>query len=135
MKIYVAGSSRDLHHVRVVQARVKSLGHEVTYDWTLDVERYGPGQLANPDNAAWCANNDTNAVLESELVIVVAHHRMWGAMVELGIAIARDIPVWVCEEWESPRYSVFLDMRGVTRGCSLDRIQRRLIRDAAVLDL
>lgn len=98
MRIYVAGSSRQLERVKAAMAALRSLGHTITHDWVALVEEYGE---ANPVDAAtstmrrWAAD-DLAGVYNADMVwLLMPETEGFGAAVEMGYAIAHGVPVIV----------------------------------------
>jgi len=90
MRIYVAGSGRDLARVRTVQKALREHGHEITYDWTSDIEHNGSTAESDLDPvvAAAYAVADAQAVLDARaFVLVLPQTLSIGSWVEFGIAI------------------------------------------------
>lgn len=82
MKLYVAGRLSREDGVRSVMDALRTLGHEITYDWTT----HGSLQ-AHPDMWADVSDKELNGVLTaSEVVVFQSGGR--GTHVELGAALA-----------------------------------------------
>ena len=91
MKVYVAGSSRDLARIKANMARLRQAGIEITHDWVSLVENVG---AANPHDAskaqrdAW-ALADLQGALDADLVwLCVGAEASWGAGFEIGFCLA-----------------------------------------------
>ena len=90
MKIYAAGKWEDRARVSSIMRMLEGMGHEITCDWTdhkYEDEDY-PQQ--------YCAD-DVQGVKDADLYlgIFVADYHYRGALVEMGIALGADIPVWL----------------------------------------
>jgi hypothetical protein len=108
-KIYFAGPGRRWEEIRVWIERAKQCGHEVTFDWTLMVEQHGQGNLEHtpPQVLRNAAIMDTQGVLDADLLVMFPWDRIYGAMVELGAALATTTEVWIIGD--PARYSIFFD--------------------------
>ncbi len=82
MRFYIASGLENFDNVRSLAARLKSLGHEQTYDWTKH------GSVQNSP-ALWpeVSQAEVNGVLAADLVIVLLPGAR-GTHAELGLAIA-----------------------------------------------
>ena len=89
MRVYVAAALVDAPAVRAVQDWARSVGHEVVHDWTSAADAEVRDYLAEPDASARIASTDLRAVLEADLVVVLATGApARGLYVELGAALA-----------------------------------------------
>ena len=84
--IYVAAKYEDAPHAREVMAQLIAAGHTITYDWTTNEQV--------SDEQAWA---DMEGVLNADAFVLIAEKDLnyCGALVELGMALAADIPVYV----------------------------------------
>lgn len=87
MKIYIAGKWEEKERVREVMQQLIVAGHSITYDWTKDESSFTERQ----------ALADREGVLEADAFVGVFEKdlRYSGALVEMGIAVARGIPVHI----------------------------------------
>lgn len=111
MNVYVASSTKNIPTVRRIQHTALAYGHRITSDWTKAVERYGenPGvDTLDKAIAKECALEDARGVRGADLVIVLCHPDMRGTWIEIGMALAWQIPVWLVGEPE--RDSVFFQI-------------------------
>lgn len=98
MKIYVAGKYCERYFVREIYKLLIDKGHEITVDWT--------NHDVYPNNSpvdilGTFADDDLRGVLEADLFIgdVLNKHEYKGLWVEMGIALAKGIPVWLVGEY------------------------------------
>lgn len=92
LRIYVAGSSRELERVRAAQRMAERLGCVITHDWTRDVEVNREAGIADADlpkqermRHAWI---DMMAIDSADIVWVLAPEtQSTGCWVELGVAL------------------------------------------------
>jgi hypothetical protein len=90
VKIYIAGASAEIDLIESFISRVRTAGHEITFDWTVKVREVGS---ASPDDLSIrrvAAETDRKGVADSELTWIVqpeASSTSTGAWVELGIAL------------------------------------------------
>lgn len=94
MKIYVAGSSRDLTRCTlVIQAIQRMPNAEITLDWTESIRQFGGDAQDNRTvraraETAWA---DVDAVLAADvLVLLLPRVPTKGAWAELGVALAHN---------------------------------------------
>lgn len=107
MKIYFAGSSRDWRKVRTWIERAKQCGHTVTFDWTKMVETFGRGDPSSTDDEILigAAVHDMQGVKDADILVLFPDERIYGAMAEMGGALATNTPVWIIGTPQ--RFSVF----------------------------
>ena len=100
LRLYVCGKWEERPRIREVMATLRSFGHEITCDWTY-------ADTVSRETA----QRDLNGVVAAEAVVFVAEHDLnyKGALVEVGIALGRNIPVYVigeacdaCIFWQLP---------------------------------
>ena len=94
MGVYVAGKFEEVAAVRAAQAALQDAGFRITHDWTGESTAGKSPEEVEPFLTV-CAENDFVGVVDADAVLVLNHDRAFGAMVEMGIAIARGIPVFV----------------------------------------
>jgi len=86
MKIYVAGKFEEKEVVLDIYKRIEELGHEVSYNWTTH-EDYEPYE-ENQETAAQYATNELEAIVQSDVLIYLAHERGTTLPMEFGAALA-----------------------------------------------
>ena len=91
MRVYVAGSSREVPRIRGIQAAIRELGGHITFDWTPSIERairLGISEEALADNEAEAiAHTDYEGVFSaSTLFLAAPEAQTKGAWCELGFA-------------------------------------------------
>lgn len=108
-KIYFAGHSSQWQQVQTWIEGAKELGHTVTFDWTAMVAQHGRGSVEHTPREVLieAAVKDTQGVVDADLFVLFGHEGLYGAMAELGMALATETEVWIVEN--PPRYSVFFD--------------------------
>lgn len=95
IKLFVAGAfkhRKTIHDKYVVLLR--ELGFQITFDWTVDRGRQLPGISYNE----MMARLDTMGVNAADLMVVImddTEYNYRGTWVEIGMAIARNMPVLV----------------------------------------
>lgn len=94
MKIYVIGSTHEIERTRAIMAALREAGHEITHDWTVNVERLG-ATPQDEDQALADARADAAGIRAAEhVVFLVSPDRpQRGGHVEMGIALGAKIPV------------------------------------------
>lgn len=93
-RIYVACSSRDIERAERAISAIRAAGGEVTFDWTVDVRRYG-SNAPNRETGLRCATADLEGVATADVVIVIDGEYSYGRIVEHGAALALRKPVVV----------------------------------------
>jgi hypothetical protein len=88
MIFYVASKTDELKKVREIQCKLKSMGHKISYDWTIDAEKGANRTLTK--SLLECAINDIEGVKVADAYIgyFVNFHQYKGAYSELGASIA-----------------------------------------------
>lgn len=95
MKVYVAGSSREMARARSAMERLRALDIEVTSTWIESIERAGdanPRQALKDDRRAW-SRECLDGVAAADVLWLLAPALgapTCGAWVELGYAVATD---------------------------------------------
>ncbi len=86
MRIYVATKWEEKDRAREVMADLRHKGHTITYDWTR-CEQFSAEQ----------ARNDVMGVMTADALVLIAEKPLAykGAYVEFGIAVARNIPIYL----------------------------------------
>lgn len=116
MKIYVAASSsKSLNRAEELIRSIRRMPqHSITYDWTKDVRKFGVGdpKLIPEAQLIKAATNDRQGVRDCDLFILIWHPEVFGAVMELGMAMEQAKPIWIIGETErglahSIRFSVF----------------------------
>lgn len=109
MRVYVAGKWEEKARVREVQQQLRDAGHVITHDWTSE-EEVGITQEH--------AVNDKNGVLTADAFIGIFEKdlRYSGALSEMGIAIAKGIPIHILGD--AINNNIFLMLPEVRRGIS-----------------
>lgn len=106
LNIYVAGRFREYEKVRAVIDEIKSMGHEITHDWTRSAEfdekgnplvpLIGSAEALTPSDAKKYAVDDREGVKWADVLILLADDEgLYGALIEAGMAIAWSVEVWV----------------------------------------
>jgi nucleoside 2-deoxyribosyltransferase len=121
MKIYVAGSTKQMEAVRGISRVVKDLGNEITFDWTERVEQLGDAHV-NPvphEARREGAYLDREGIKEADGLIVWLTPECLGTLIEIGMACVWEIPtLLLCphalEDSEAIRTSIFYDMDHIT---------------------
>jgi hypothetical protein len=105
MRIYVAGKWEEKERVREVQEQLCQAGHTITYDWTTATV-----------NSREQAERDVLGVLSAEAFVGVFEKdlRYSGAIAEMGIAIANDVPIHILGN--AIDSNIFMNLPNVRRG-------------------
>jgi nucleoside 2-deoxyribosyltransferase len=104
MRIYVAGSSRELGRAEGVIGALRAMGHDITHDWTIEVafsrSRGQTDATYSEEFRRRTAWEDVKGVLRADVVVVLIpslDRPSRGAWVELGIALdAAHKPFTIC---------------------------------------
>ncbi len=105
MKFYVAGKFEDKERVRLAQRCIEAAGHEITHDWTM-AEALGGRSEARDDMEGV---KDADALL---FVNVDPDLLYAGSLVEIGMAVAWDKPVYFINT-EHMKRNVFYHLPGI----------------------
>lgn len=90
MKVYIASKFSDKERTREAHKLLKSAGHEITHDWTNNVQSLPFS--SNPEYTSKCAFEDINGVLQADIFILLSSSEpSMGASAELGAAIAKNL--------------------------------------------
>ena len=95
MKVYVASKWEEKEAAREFIYHIKSLGHEIVHDWTIQDDTKDEAELRDQ------AMEDTAGIKGSDIVILylIKEHKYLDSSpnryVEVGIAIGAGIPVYV----------------------------------------
>ena len=106
MRLYVAGKYEERARIREVMDQLEAVGHTITYDWTTNCELV-PNQ----------ALKDFEGVCDADAFILVAERDVsyCGTLVELGVALACDIPIFVLGHALDDR-CIFLKLPAIIKG-------------------
>lgn len=118
MKVYVAGSTRDIERVQMVQGWARSAGDTITFDWI------GAEGEIRTEAGARIAQRKVQACVEADLLILLfpPNGGGLGCWIEMGAALASGADVWVVEPqrdsvfWQHPlvrRFSRIQDLCNV----------------------
>jgi nucleoside 2-deoxyribosyltransferase len=117
VRIYVAGRTNDIKRVREMQDLCRKAGHEITEDWTQNVNaqaiRAEDDGVTLPSEFKRYAMNDVRGVRSADMIVVMCGPALLGTAIEIGIAIEREIPVVLVGETD--RDSVFFYLPNVVR--------------------
>ena len=105
MKFYVAGKFEDKERVRLAQNCIEAAGHEITHDWTMAKAIGGPDE----------AKDDMEGVKDADALLFVNVDPgllYAGSLVEIGMAIALDKPVYFINTQHMTR-NIFYHLPGV----------------------
>jgi hypothetical protein len=87
LRIYVAGSSKEMDRARKAMDAVRAHGWTLTQDWVAIIEEKGAPNLVDDVIRKQCAEADADAVLKSNVFWLLAPHtRTSGAWFEMGVA-------------------------------------------------
>jgi hypothetical protein len=90
MKVYVAGQLADTAAAIDTQQAILAAGHELTHDWTQDLE-FTADYASQLEDSSRIAQADLSGVMDADAVVVLASGAQpgRGLFVELGAALAR----------------------------------------------
>lgn len=117
IKVYVAGKWEDRERVREVMRILKEDNFEITCDWTT--HEYPP--VGEEYKLAFYAIQDIEGVLKAEALLIMAEkeYNYRGALVEMGVALGKRIPIYVVGHGLDG--CIFLEMPQVWRCDTLDK--------------
>jgi len=93
MKFFVSGKIGVEGDAKEVMDTLRSVGHEITFDWTA-VEHLKPYDR-KPGACRKAAIVDCQGVKDADVFIIIPHERGIGMYIELGVAISSEIPIRV----------------------------------------
>ncbi len=84
MKIYVAAKFERKDMVHAIYAKLRAMGHEISYDWTAHrmIKPYEEHQA----EAAGYAENEFEGIAGSDVVILITDERGTTSLLEVGAA-------------------------------------------------
>lgn len=115
MKVYVAGSTKEVDRVKKVQEVVRNKGWDITFDWT---GAEGEIKTKRPwVKGAQIARNEIQACQDADLTILLCPvvSTGLGCWIELGATLASGHEVWIVEPqkdsvfWEHPDVREFIE--------------------------
>lgn len=134
MKAYVAARTSDFERARQAQAQLRSVGYEITFDWTVRgfVEDSDVARVVGM--AQELAERERAAVIRADLFVLLWKHDDTfdripiGKLIEFGIAVAfatgdRSLDKRVIVVGDPPE-SIFWHLRDVERVADLDGLAR-----------
>ena len=118
VRIYTASRFSNYERVRKLNADLRSLGYEITHDWTTTDEFVdghpkvkAEADLSEADRRRH-AVNDLRGVRTADLLIFLAEDgEFCGSLIEFGAAAALGIQAWIVAPW---RTSIFWSLPNVT---------------------
>jgi hypothetical protein len=113
VKIYVASATANVDAVEELIAYIKEeTEHSITFDWTEGFRANGRERLDFDDHMIeQAANADAIGVAVADLVILLWHPEVYGAMAEFGMACVHGKKLWVVSN-QRVKFSVFFRMPG-----------------------
>lgn len=125
MRVYVAGSTRDVERVNGIQDAVRASGHEITFDWTGaegEIRTDGSWDTA-PEAGARIAQREVEASRAADLTILLypPGGGGLGCWIEMGATLAGGGEVWVVEPardsvfWQHPNVTIFSSVTNLLR--------------------
>lgn len=125
MRVYIAGSRREIDKVKEVQAICMALGMEITFDWTGEEGEIREDWSDVPERAERIAFKEAAAVMTADLLILVWTDKGIGNRLETGGALLSGKQTIILGE---PRESVFWYLPNCTRIKDTDELQNFLER-------
>lgn len=134
-RVYVAGSTRDVERVNLVQRLVRGAGWEITFDWTGaegEIRTDGSWDTV-PEKGAEIATREIEACRTADLTILLFPPTGGGlgCWIEMGATLASGGEVWIIEP---ARDSVFWQHPNVHRFAGIFEMANEMgweVRDAA----
>jgi hypothetical protein len=87
MKFYIAGKFEEVDQIHKLFQRVQALGHEISYDWTTHVKSKPYNE--HVDRIRTYAENELEAILDSDVFIYLTHERGTTLHMEYGAALTK----------------------------------------------
>jgi hypothetical protein len=132
MHLYVAGRFREYRRIREAIDKLIAAGNTITHDWTRSDEfnehgepmvPIGPGQsveVLTDEEARNYAFADIRGVRDADAVVLMAGDGLYGALIEVGAALALSVEVWIVGDM--PRDSVFFYLPLVRRFDTIEEV-------------
>jgi hypothetical protein len=126
VKIYIAGSSKDIDRCEAWRDRCIGVGIDITEDWMGEMRSTPNEQLLDHERLIACALADLRGVMAADFVWLLAPPASkpsagcWG---ELDRALTSKVPVvYSPPGWERPQFCIFTTLIDVTSGkiCATD---------------
>jgi hypothetical protein len=95
-RIYVAAKFEEAKRAREVMDLLEARGHVVSHDWTSESVQGLAGQDLE-DYLSKCARQDFFGVTSADAVLVLNHDKLFGGMVEFGVALSLGKKIVVVE--------------------------------------
>jgi hypothetical protein len=126
MRFYIASYVGERQRTQEVQSRLRSLGHEITVDWTAFPGVPSEERNARPDEVGAIALRDLDGVVQAEVFVLLAGVPEGRAKyAELGAAIMSAVQTGKPRIYvlgDDPVHSVFFFHPTVQRMTSLDDV-------------
>jgi hypothetical protein len=87
MKFYIAGKFEEVDQIHQLFKRVQAAGHEISYDWTTHIK--SKPYIEHVDRIRTYAENEMQAILDSDVFIYLTHERGTTLHMEYGAAITK----------------------------------------------
>lgn len=87
MKFYIAGKFEEVEIIHQLFDRVRAAGHEISYDWTTHIK--SKPYTEHVERIQQYAENEFNAILDSDVFIYLTHERGTTLHMEYGAALAK----------------------------------------------
>lgn len=116
--VYVAGGTRDVRRVNVIQDWCRNVGWTITFDWTGaegEIRTDGSWDTV-PDRGATIATREIAACTAADLTIVMCPPTGLDCWIEMGATLATGGEVWVVSPhrdsvfWQHPRVRRFASL-------------------------
>jgi len=92
-KFYIATSLSRYKNHNFVRDSLLNAGYSITYDWSL----VGSVKCTTKEKLCFVANNERTGVLQSDFLVVLLPGG-FGTHIEIGMAIAANIPIFIHSE-------------------------------------
>jgi hypothetical protein len=116
-KGYVAAKFEDRDLARAVMDVLEDSGYEITHDWTDETVEGKRGRDV-ADTFQEAAHDDLAGVVTADFLVLLHNDKIRGALVELGAALAADLPVIVMGA--TPNHNCFYWHSGVMHVSNID---------------
>lgn len=95
MKFYIAASVEQMDQVDSLREYLESKGHKITYNWVPAVRSAFAGDHRTTRQLGNFGKMDLGGVEDADILILYAHPRGFGSIVEFGAALGQYKPVFV----------------------------------------
>ena len=137
MNVYVAAKFQEKIRAKKFMSIVQTMGHHLTHDWTNEDSNSVPPEQRDMYHFV-CAMNDLNGALGAEVLVLLGHPDVKGALVEFGIALGRGATILVVDHekcmnifFHCDQVKLMTEEKAIEYLRALRRIERKTLESMA----